>query len=555
MFGSSAGASTLGTQNKPTFLFGSASNTAASTGPTSSGSGFLFGAPKSASVSAALGTGQSGGLFGSAAPANTATSGGLFGASSGTANTTGGGLFGKPNAAPAAPATGNTSLFGGASGGTNTNTANTGFNTGLTTLGLFGNNQNQNTQNTGTTSGGLFGNAQTTQPQSSGLFGNTQSTQPLGSGLFGGQTTQSSGLFGAKPAAPATNTTGGLFGAKPAGGLFGLTQNQTQPLLGLFGQQQTQPQTQGSGLFGSQNTAATNTNAAQSAPVNATAPGAQPAFSWSGNQKQSVPLQSLQLSLAAKSQPPGYTPTINDQIAQLKEKWDPLSGKCVFETHLYNKYSEAEIAQLLQQPRPANESPEEWEKAMAARPSPLRFPVKVALFDEIAQRVEVQLAHVAKLRVLLNNINDQSTQLASQRDLDTQTRLAEAQARHTALLRRLLKLASLLAVLKLKGYPLLPEEEELSRQFEALNARISDPCGSVGKLGDLYARLAILKGRSEEVLARLATSIKIMDGDLNEGAKTEEVVQLLTKLLYKQQVGLNYLNDVLQQDTLKLERK
>ncbi|KAF8003599.1 hypothetical protein HF325_001047 [Metschnikowia pulcherrima] len=203
---------------------------------------------------------------------------------------------------------------------------------------------------------------------------------------------------------------------------------------------------------------------------------------------------------------------------------------------------------------------------MANRPSPLHYPVKVSSFSDVAQRVEVQLEHVAKLRIFLNTVYDKLVQLLAQRDLDTTTRIMKAQARHTKLSRRLLKLASLLAVLKLKGYPLLPEEEELSREFQILNAKLSDPNGAVGKLSDLYARLAILKTRSEDLSLQLESSISTMNGGLDtitqnnvdaaeSALQTEAVVQLLTKLLYKQQVGLGYLNDVLQQDLATVEKR
>ena len=136
------------------------------------------------------------------------------------------------------------------------------------TGGLFG--STNNTANN-TTGGGLFG-AQNNQQQG------TQ--QPAAGGLFGG----GGGMFGAKPAAPATGglfgstsqnqqqpaQTGSLFGntGQTSGGLFGSTNNnlgqqnqqQNQPKPGglfgggggLFGQPQQQPQQNngGGGMFG-----------------------------------------------------------------------------------------------------------------------------------------------------------------------------------------------------------------------------------------------------------------------------------------------------------------
>lgn len=590
MFGSS---STGGTG-----LFGNAQNKPAGGATTTQPSGFLFGSSSNGNTNqpSAFGSNNtSGGLFGSkpAAPASGSTgglfggsnsagstgstflnnnntanlnSGGLFGSntsnSTAPTNTASGGLFGKPASASGglfgSTNNNNTSGFGGGStfGNTNQNTQ-----TSAQSGGLFGNNAQSNTQG-----GGLFGNnAQNTQSstQSGGLFGNTTQNSNQSGGLFGNNAQnnqsagQSGGLF-SRPAGTTGNTTsGGLFGASAqsntSGGLFGSTQNKTGGLFGASNNASsantntnngTNTNTSG-GLFGSQN------------PNNA-----QPSFSWSTqNTAPPTNVSGLQLTTAPPKtqQTNNYTPAINDQIIKLKEQWDPNSPKCALKTHLYNKFSEQEINVLMQQPRPANESPEDWDYAMAHRPSPLYYPVKVSSFSEVAQRVEVQLDHVAKLRILLNNINEKLTQLSSKHDLDNTTRILQAKVRHTKLSRRLLRLATILAVLKLKGYPLLPEEEEISKQFQALNAKISDPNGSIGKLSDLYARLAILKGRSEDLSLQLNSSISNMHnglGNINtdhadtkgDGLQLDQIVQLLTKLLYKQQAGLSYLNEVVQKD-------
>lgn len=568
MFGSAAssGSGLFGSsQNKP--AFGSSQSAPLSTNPLS-GQGFLFGssanntsnpAPGGFSFgqnnqsNTAGGSGGTGGLFGQNKPQG----GGLFGSSSAapaTGSTTGGGLFG---AKPAASASGGSGLFGSAS-----NTASTGGS------GLFSNNSQPSTNNT--SSGGLFGSKP--PAASGGLFGGTNTQN--------NQSSQSGGLFGSG-ANQNTQSGGGLFGAssqsKPAGGLFGGGSSQTQGS-GLFGGagQGTQPQQQqqqqqnapagGGGLFGGTNTLNNS----------------QPSFSWSSSsqpqQQQQGQQQSglLALPSMSKLQPLSqassvstssntYTPPINDQLIKLKEQWDPNSSKCAFKTHLYNKFSPEEIQVLLQQPRPANEPPEEWDKAMSERPSPLHYPIKISSFLEVAQRIEVQLDYVAKSRVLLNNINEKQAQLSSKHDLDNSTRILKAKVRRAKLSRKLLRLATILAILKLKGYPLLPEEEEISKQFQGLNARLSDPNGSVGKLSDLYARLAILKGRSDDLSFQLESSINSMSGGLNNlmngdnsnqgsimGADdknyVDQVVKLLTNLLYKQQVGLSFLNDLVQKD-------
>ncbi|KAM9933705.1 hypothetical protein OXX80_006689 [Metschnikowia pulcherrima] len=574
MFGAGSSAGTgFSAQNKPaSFSFGSANtNTANNTAGTlgSAGSGFSLGG-SNANNTGGFGSKPPGTGFGaSASNTNSGATGGLFGSSNTATNSApaAGGLFGNTGGNTA----NTTNPSGGLFGASNTNTA------GNTGTSLFGGN------NAGTGATSTFGKPASGLGSSFGATGTSQAPQNNSTG----------GLFGSsQPSQPAQSTGGGLFG-KPAGntsgGLFGSNNTQNQPPAssggGLFGNKGTS-----GGLFGSQQ-ASSNSNTTQglntgfnstlgqgqgqnlNAGPEPAANNAQPSFSWSNTQQQAAPqtnLSNLEIKLpsAAKStqNTTSYTPAVNDQLSKLREQWDPRSSRCVLKTHLYNKFSEQEIAVLLQQPRPADETPEDWEKAMANRPSPLHYPVKVSSFSDVAQRVEVQLEHVAKSRIFLNTVYDKSVQLSAQRDLDTTTRIMKAQARHTKLSRRLLKLASLLAVLKLKGYPLLPEEEELSREFQILNAKLSDPNGAVGKLSDLYARLAILKTRSEDLSSHLESSISTMNGGLDtitqnnvdaaeSASQTEAVVQSLTKLLYKQQVGLGYLNDVLQQDLATVEKR
>ena len=261
-----------------------------------------------------------------------------------------------------------------------------------------------------------------------------------------------------------------------------------------------------------------------------------------------------------------YTPAINDQLTKIWEQWDPNSSKCALKTYIYNKFSDQEINVLLTQPRPANESAEDWENAMIARPGPNYYPIKVNSFNDVAQRIETQLDYVAKSRVLLNNINQNLDNLSSQHDLENTTRIMKAKSRHTKLSRRLLRLATILAIVKLKGYPLLPEEEEISKQFELLTSKLNDPNSSIGKLSDVFARLAILKERAEEFNYQCENSVNLLNNTLIEGEEStskkgsvttaaeqsdsniEEAIHKLSKVLLKQQMGLNYLNDILEKD-------
>ncbi|KAG0659037.1 hypothetical protein C6P46_005333 [Rhodotorula mucilaginosa] len=237
------------------FSFGASTTTPAS-------SGGLFGSTPATSAAPSNPFGQpaqpaaTGGLFGSAQPAQQqqqqpAAGGFSFGSTANkplfgaAAPATSAPAFGQPAAASTAPKP--TFSFGATPAA------------GATTGGLFGSTQQQQP---GATPG--FGQQTSAAPSTGGLFGGTstfgqqQQQQPAaGTNTFGG------GLFGAKPAQPATG--GGLFGQSTApslgggGGLFGSTaQAQPQQQTSLFGSTQ-QPQLQqqqpglGGSLFGSTN--------------------------------------------------------------------------------------------------------------------------------------------------------------------------------------------------------------------------------------------------------------------------------------------------------------
>ncbi|KAK3900997.1 hypothetical protein C8A05DRAFT_16752 [Staphylotrichum tortipilum] len=191
-----------------------------------------------------------GGLFGGAAaqalqPAQTPS---LFGATTAAAQpqqTTSGGLFGAATTQTPAAQTGG--LFG-----QTTPAAPAAATQPQQTGGLFG--AATTPAQPQQTTGGLFGGATAAaQPaQTGGLFGGAMQAQPAATtgGWFGSAATQqqqqpqaAGGLFGGS-----TATTGGMFGAKPAattgGGLFGATQAQQAPAVGLTLGQSTTAQQQ-----------------------------------------------------------------------------------------------------------------------------------------------------------------------------------------------------------------------------------------------------------------------------------------------------------------------
>ena len=595
-FGAPGAGNSIGGNNTTGFGFGSSNEKTGGSG--------LFG---SGSSNAAKDNTQ-GGLFGNSGSTGAGGSTGLFGKpfggeSNGPGSTTGGGLFGLNSGGTSFGQTGNQGSSGGLFGNSNTGGGSTGglfggANTGNAagSGGLFG---NTGPNKSNSVSGGLFGKTDTnTTGNSGGLFGGGLNNANTGNsgGLFGSNnsanTGGSGGLFGTGGGATSTNTSGGLFGSGASSNNAGATGG---GLFGGSGPSNTNAGTTGSGLFGGSGNN-TNTGAPGGGLFggsNAANTGASGGFFGSGstgdrpasnlfslantnsnflNQPQQMG-QNVQAPFATSNlvkradngaSQSSYTPAIHDQLLKIKEQWDPQSAKCLLKTHFYNKLNDLEISNTLDQSRPANETPEDWDHAMSNRPGPQYYPIKVTSFTDVAQRIEVQLDHVARSRILLNNINEKQSSLSSKHDLDSTARILKAKAKHLKLLRRLLRLATVLAILKLKGYPLLPEEEEISKQFEVLLEKLNDPGSSIGKLNDVFARLAILKERSQELNLQIDSSANWANGDNDiEDSRSEvtsldkgqynETISKLSNMLFKQQIGLNHLNSILEADMEKVQ--
>ncbi|WYZ35644.1 hypothetical protein EsH8_X_000291 [Colletotrichum jinshuiense] len=245
--GNASGTGAFGVSNFGSGGFGATNQQSSGfgTGTSTSTGGGLFGGGNNTSTTPAAtsgfgggstgGFGSGGGLFGNNSKPST---GGLFG--SGTTTTSqpaqSGGLFGA-NSGGGFGTSGTTSGFGASN--TNTNTGG----------GLFGSNNNTNA-NQNKSTGFSFGNPGATTSgfgnNTSTGFGANNTTNNTGStgGLFGnaGQST-GTGLFGNNQSQPQQQGTGSAFG----GGGFG-TQGQ-QAGSSLFGNNQQKPAT-GGGLFG-----------------------------------------------------------------------------------------------------------------------------------------------------------------------------------------------------------------------------------------------------------------------------------------------------------------
>ncbi|CCF55964.1 hypothetical protein KAFR_0A05290 [Kazachstania africana CBS 2517] len=520
-------------------------------------------------------TGLGGSTFGAAKPA---TGGFSFGSNNNAASTTGTGLFGSNTQQQANSNTGG--LFGSKPAGT------------ATGGGLFG--QQNSTAPASSTTGGLFGQPSNTNATSGGLFGQQSNTNAPSGGLFGAKpsglttTTQTSGgLFGNQPAAHTTG--GGLFGqqnnattAPSTGGLFGTTQAGTTST-GLFGQQQQQQQPATGGLFGSKpatgglfgqsisqpqqtNVPATATNSITST---------QPSFAWSSqqasvSQQPQVPSALSNLNVQANNTQPilamqqqqnaNYPNQIQEQITKCKESWDPSSYKSKLRTYVYNKVNETEA---ILYNKPNNAIQEEWDHAIENKPNNQVIPVQIFGFEDLNQRNRLQIENVAQIRLILKEMLDRNTSLQQRHELETASRILKVDSKNIEIERRILKVASQLAILKNRGLPLTIGEEKMWGQFKHLLDKSNDPAG-LGKSNELWARLAVLKERAKSLSDKLDNTMLVINENGGNEIKqkrdstddTSEIkIDKIAHILSNQQRGISYLNDILEKDNASIDER
>lgn len=280
----------------------------------------------------------------------------------------------------------------------------------------------------------------------------------------------------------------------------------------------------------------------------------QPSFAWSAPRSDGNDTQRLQLSAQAQSEQngPNYTPTISDQLTKIQKSWDPNSPTCQLKTHFYNKVNDESIAASIQ--RPADDSPEEWEHAMSQKPAKYpSVPVKVKGFDDLLKRSSVQVDHIKHSRVILNKVNDNLNNLSSLHDLSNSTRLLNCKTKHKQLSKKLLKITTILSILKSKGYPLTHEEEKLRDEFDNLLKKLNDPIG-LGKTNELWAKLSNLKERGKNLDLQL--------GDVNLNGESElsndendPVIQKISSILLKHQQGIQFLYETIEKDKDLLDKQ
>ena len=239
-----------------------------------------------------------------------------------------------------------------------------------------------------------------------------------------------------------------------------------------------------------------------------------------------------------------YTPTINDKLLKIKNSWDPSNPQCKMVTHVYNRVD----PNFSYFNRPENETPEEWENAMANRPKEYNtLPVKCAGFNQLFERNQIQDVHVKETRLLLNDIDNRLTKMNEKHDLHSNTLLLKCKMKQKNLNIKLLKIAINLSILKYKGYPLTNDEEILISKFNELLKKLDDPVG-LNRVNELWARLASLKEKYPVPIGGDCEPDSVEEGS------DSQVIQNMVKVLAKQQQGIQFLYELMEEDENKLNK-
>lgn len=220
-------------------------------------------------------------------------------------------------------------------------------------------------------------------------------------------------------------------------------------------------------------------------------------------------------------------------MASVSDKVETIKAQCQVDGFFYNALPEAQVQALT---RPPNVGPVEWEEALAKKPSGYSsVPVKWEGFQEVFNRVDLQTQHVNACRGLLTQIEAKVDTLMNNHTLNT--KLAKCQLKQRSLDAKLLKVAINLSVLKAKGYPITPQEEQLVEGFNRLTEKLNNPMGVV-RISELWAKLN-----------RLKESTVVPAGNVYDAeAKSNESIKEAVKILGKQQEGIQALCDMVQKD-------
>jgi nuclear pore complex protein Nup54 len=338
----------------------------------------------------------------------------------------------------------------------------------------------------------------TTQPQqTSSIFGGSGGTQGtgLGGGLGGGIGGGIGGNIGGSIGGIGGGITGGIgggIGGGGGGGFSNFNQSQQQPFSQSIFQQSSLQQSQ------SQPTIPQLQPGQQALPhtfassiSSKTLPPKPSIFGDFGSNLRSSNPNTPSPGPSNQNYGPAQPPSIENQLALLKQKWDPTSPECIFQTYFYNRVGADQAALYT---KPPNHDQKKWDEAVAARPDNSVVPVLAIGFPSLKERSQLQEQQVLRYRARMHEIVGKLSELQKSHDLTTAPKIETARDKLITLSHRTLRLAAKVQVLKSRGYALRPEEEVLKERLALLDRELQDP-DSFGRVGEIWARLGAVKQR------------------------------------------------------------
>ncbi|KAF7521173.1 hypothetical protein G7054_g12532 [Neopestalotiopsis clavispora] len=220
---------------------------------------------------------------------------------------------------------------------------------------------------------------------------------------------------------------------------------------------------------------------------------------------------------------------VDQQMADIHDKWNPTTSNTVFKTYFYNKVDPSHVPFYAPSQR---ETQDEWDQAVREKPGPGFIPAFATGFKGIGERLLMQKAVLAQFNARLHEINSNLDAILSKHDLETNVRAVNARRRHVVMRQRCLALASKVQVLRNRGYAMSTDEDQLKSKLEQLDRGMADPALSA-RTEELWSRLILLRGHADT----LRNEINARGGDNGEDIP-EEAEQKAKKLLeyYDQQL-------------------
>ena len=195
--------------------------------------------------------------------------------------------------------------------------------------------------------------------------------------------------------------------------------------------------------------------------------------------------------------------------------------------------------------KPVNVSDSLWAQVQNDNPDPSRMiPVLANGFSDLHSRArwedEVISAHTSKLAEL----NDKSSNLLRDLDIDLTAKLIAAQQRHQTLSLRLLKIMKGMEILRRSGSKLSPTETQALTKLKSSLAKFTNGPLESGSLHNLKFQLESLLESGRLDAFRSAKSIQ---------PASEEAANALHSLLENQQETLKTLVEAVQKDSSDLQ--